>query len=110
MKKLWEQAVKGDKNAEEKIFSYLRERFTVIAGFSMCDDDAKDIAHDACMAVFKGYKTLGSPYQYNGWAQKILKNKIANYFNRKSLEKETLSKKDALNIGNLYAADRKSVV
>ncbi len=107
MKELWEQAAKGDKKSEEEIFSYLRERFTVIAGFSMCDDDARDIAHDACMAVFKGYKTLGSPYQYNSWAQRILKNKIANYFNRKSLEKETLTKKDALEIGNLYSTSIK---
>jgi len=85
---MWQQAVQGDKKAEETLFKHLRERFTVLAGLSVCQEDAKEVAHDACLAVLKGYKNLGNPYEYNAWAQKVLKNKIADYFQRRSLERK----------------------
>ena len=86
LRELWQQAVNGDKQAEDEIFRHLSERFEVIAGLSICKEDARDIAHDACLIVLKGYKSLGNPYEYSAWAQKILKNKIADYFQRKSLQ------------------------
>ena len=87
MKELWQQAVKGDKEAENEIFRRLRERFTVIAGLSMCKEDAGDLAHDACLTVLKGYKDLKSPFEYNAWAQKVFKSKVADYFGRKSRDR-----------------------
>ena len=95
MKELWQQAVQGDKKAEDEIFRQLGERFTVIAGLTICKEDAKDLAHDACMVVLKGYKSLGNPYEYSAWAQRILKNKIADYFQRRSLEKKVFTGLDS---------------
>ena len=96
MNELWQKAVEGDKEAEGAIFVYLRERFTVIAGLTIYQEDAKDIAHEACLAVLEGYKAVGSPYQYSAWAQRVLKNKIADYFQRRSLEKRVFVESDFL--------------
>ncbi len=86
MKEHWQKAVNGDKQAEDAIFRHLNERFRLLAGLVMCKEDAEDISNEACAAVLRGYKSLGEPYEYGAWAQKILKNKIASYFQRKSVE------------------------
>lgn len=91
VQQLWQEAVQGDKRAENALFDHLRERFTVLAGLTICREDAKDVAQEACLAVLKGYKALGNPYEYNAWAQRILKNKIADYFQRRSLEKKAFA-------------------
>ena len=95
MKELWQQAVAGDKRAEDAIFKHLRERFTVIAGLSICKEDAKDLAHEACLAVLEGYKKVGSPYQYSAWAQRILKNKIADYFQNRAVERKLFTERES---------------
>ena len=86
MKEHWQKAVGGDKEAQDEIFGHLSERFRLLAGFVMCKEDAEDIANEACAAVLKGYKSLREPFEYGAWAQRILKNKIAGYFQRKSVE------------------------
>ena len=98
-------ALKGDKTAEDRLFKHLRERFTLIAGLYISKEDAKEIAQDTCMAVFESYKSLSTPYKYNAWAHKILKNKIANYYKKRSLEKENIIKEDSQDIQNIYAND-----
>jgi len=103
VRELWGKAVQGDKRAEEIIFSSLRERFTVIARLSVQSDDANDIAHEACLAVLKGYKTLKSPFKYSAWAQRVLKNKIAAFYQRKYIENETVTVKEQYNIENTYS-------
>lgn len=90
-KELWQKAAHGDKEAESRIFQHLVERFTVIAGLSMCKEDAKDLAHDTCLSVLKGYKSLGNPFEYSAWAQKIFRNNIADYFQRRAVEKKLFS-------------------
>ncbi len=102
IRELWQQAVQGDKTAENAIFEHLRERFTVIAGLTIYGEDAGDVAHDACLAVLKGYKDLGSPFEYGAWAQRILKNKIANYFQRRSLEKRVFVAFDYHELSSAY--------
>lgn len=93
MKELWIKAVDGDKQAEKEIYRHLLERFTVLAGLVLCKEDAEDIAQEACSVVLKEYKTLRSPFEYTAWAQKIYKNKMASYFQRKSVEKKIFSGK-----------------
>lgn len=87
MKELWRLAAQGDKEAENRIFRHLIERFTAIASLSICRDDSKDLAHDACLSVLKSYKDLESPYEYGAWAQKVLKNKIIDHLKKQSAEK-----------------------
>lgn len=86
MKEHWLRAVEGDKTAENEVFRSLNDRFRLLAGLVMCKEDAEDISNEACAAVLKEYKNLREPYEYGAWAQRILKNKIANYFQRKSVE------------------------
>ncbi len=83
---LWEKAVGGDKDAEEKIFQHLLDRFKVLARLVVCKEDAQDVAHEACLEVIKGYKAVREPFEYNAWAQQILKHKIADYYKKKSME------------------------
>nr|MBN2278293.1 RNA polymerase sigma factor [candidate division Zixibacteria bacterium] len=85
MKHLWKMAVDGDARAEKELFEILRERFRVIAGLILRKEDAEDIAHETCLSVHENYKSLGYPYEYNAWAQKILKNKMATFLKRKQM-------------------------
>ena len=93
MKELWEKAAGGDKKAEDEIFAFLRERFAVLVGLLIKGDDVEDISQEACAAVLKGYKSLKSPFEYNAWALKILRHKIADYFQKRAVEDKFLSSK-----------------
>ncbi|PKK85094.1 MAG: hypothetical protein CVT49_00705 [candidate division Zixibacteria bacterium HGW-Zixibacteria-1] len=104
MKELWKKAALGDIEAEKKLSRHLLERFSVLAGLVICKEDARDIAQEACAVILTEYKSLKSPFEYNAWAQKILKNKIASYFQRKSVENRIFSENHRDNLENLVEA------
>ncbi|MEW5922496.1 MAG: sigma-70 family RNA polymerase sigma factor [Candidatus Zixiibacteriota bacterium] len=91
MRDLWKKAISGDIEAEKLLSRLLFERFSTLAGLVICKEDARDIAQEACAVILTEYKSLKSPYEYNAWAHKIFKNKIASYFQRKSVEKRIFS-------------------
>jgi RNA polymerase sigma factor (sigma-70 family) len=99
--KLWKLAINGDKEAENEIFGYLSVRFVVIAGFKMCTEDAKEVSHDACLTVLKGYKNLGPPYEYTAWAQRVLRSKVINFLQRKALEKRVFNRSEIVEIEHM---------
>jgi RNA polymerase sigma factor (sigma-70 family) len=81
MEKLLEQAINGDKSAEEKIFQTILERFHLFARHKIGDNNAaKDVAQEACLIVLEKYKSATFSIGFEAWAYGVLKMRIRNYF------------------------------
>lgn len=76
----------GNKIAEEELFGYLRERFFYLAKRRIRNEDAKDIAQEACIIVLRKYKFYERQARFEAWAYKILQNLIGNYLQHKKIE------------------------
>lgn len=84
LSQLFSKAKSGDKLAEEEMFSRLSERFKFIARRRVEDDDAEDIAQEACVTVIEKYRAVAATINLEAWSYRVLRNKIGNYLNKKS--------------------------
>lgn len=80
---LYRRACQGDEGAETQLLKYLFERFLRIMRHNyrnrIDDQDAQDIAQEACITVSKKYKTEQFTKNFSSWSYGVLKNKIRNY-------------------------------
>jgi RNA polymerase sigma factor (sigma-70 family) len=77
------RAKAGDKMTEEELFGYLFVRFRTIAKRRIGEQDAEDVAQEACLTVLEKYKTATYARGFAAWAYEILRNKIGNYWRKK---------------------------
>ncbi len=90
------QAINGDRDAENQLFSDLLTRFLTITNYRVRDSAlAEDIALEACQIVINKYKTQNIYTSFNAWAQGIL-----NLHIRHCLSKEV--KKDHVMVRHDY--------
>lgn len=77
MQPLVDRAREGDKQAEQELFQFLAARFRVVVRqYVRGEEDAKDIAQEACMTVLQKYKAESFTVSFDAWAYGILRNKI----------------------------------
>jgi len=86
MNYLFIKAQNGDKVAEEKIFQYLFVRFCYLAKQRVGEGAYEDIAQEACKTVLEKYRSLNGSIEFDAWANKVLRNKIGNYYQKKALD------------------------
>ena len=87
MEDLLTQARQGDKSAEKKIFEQLLVRFILIAKRRIDSDDAQDIAQDACLTILEKYRTEAPADRFEAWAHGILRNKIGNFYQHRTVRR-----------------------
>ena len=81
---LHQEAVTGDKTAENRLFQYLSERFEQFAHHRIWNaEDAEDIAQEALALIAREYKSIGFQASFAAWAYKVLDNKILGYIKKK---------------------------
>jgi RNA polymerase sigma factor (sigma-70 family) len=91
LNKLVIRAKHGDKSAENEIFEHLSVRFRaftkqVIRG----EQDAEDIAQDACAIILKKYKTESFSSSFPAWAHGVLRMTIGNFLQKNKTEKKLI--------------------
>ena len=99
---LFQDALTGEKSAEEALFKALSARFLLIAQKRVWDgQDAQEISQDALMTVFSKYREAETPAGYTAWAYKVLSNKILHYFRTNARHNERMQVTDKI---ELYSA------
>lgn len=89
MNHLVELARNGDGDAEGKFLKILFVRFVAIAKRRLgSQDDAEDVAQDACATVLAKYKVDLSIVNFEAWAYGVLRMKIGNYLQKKITRRE----------------------
>ncbi len=94
IKDLINKALDGDKKAESEIFARLTVRFKYFAKRYIAEEDAEDIAQEACVTIIEKYKTETFERGFESWAYGVLKKKLGNHFQRKATEKKNIVKGD----------------
>jgi len=88
MKQLLERALAGDEEAEKELFQYLFVRFKLFAKRNIGgEQDAEDIAQDACITILEKYKSQSFTSSFESWAYGILRMKIGNFLQKKEVRK-----------------------
>lgn len=81
---LYEEALTGDRTAENKLFQFLSERFEQFAHHRIWDEeDARDVAQEAIIIVAREYKSIQFEKSFLAWAYKVLDNRILSYIKKK---------------------------
>jgi RNA polymerase sigma-70 factor (ECF subfamily) len=94
VQQLVQQAKRGDKQAEEELIRFLLPKFHYLASRRVGPEDASDIAHDACLTVIEKYRSHASDDDFLSWAYMILKNKIGNYYQARSVRKKYMRQRE----------------
>ncbi len=80
----YNEALSGDKNAENRLFQYLSERFEQFAHHRIWDEeDARDVAQEAMALIAREYKSIRIDISFIAWAYKVLDNRILSYIKKK---------------------------
>jgi RNA polymerase sigma factor (sigma-70 family) len=74
----------GDEKAEKELFQYLLVRFRAFASRRVGDDEADDVAQNACLAVLKKYRTETFTKGFQPWAYGVLKMEVRSYIRTRS--------------------------
>lgn len=86
MNYLLKKAINGDKSAENKFIELLFVRFSYLAKQRVGEGSYEDIAQEACITVLEKYSSLNGSVEFEAWANKVLRNKIGNYYQKKNTE------------------------
>ncbi|MBU1319384.1 MAG: RNA polymerase sigma factor [candidate division Zixibacteria bacterium] len=78
------KALDGDEGAERELFQYLSVRFRTFAKRRVREDDAEDVAQQACLAVLRKYKTEKFTTGFEAWAYGVLKMEIRSHIRTRS--------------------------
>ncbi len=76
-------AREGDHEAREKVFSFLGERFRLLAKLRLVKEDAEDVVQETMMVVsqhFLDYQTLESLLAFTDG---VLRNKVGNHYRKR---------------------------
>jgi len=77
---LYQQAVDGDKSAENQLFELLTVRLRLFAYQRVGDEDvAHEVVQDALTIILDKYRRVGIHSSFAAWAHQILKNVIFNH-------------------------------
>ncbi len=80
LNQLMKEAREGDKNAESRLFQYLRESFVIFVQHRVWDRNAvEDIVQNAMLVIADKYRTTNFEVSFSAWAHKVLENKIIDY-------------------------------
>jgi RNA polymerase sigma-70 factor (ECF subfamily) len=85
-------ARQGDKQAQEKLFGFLLVRFTFLAKRRLREEEARDIAQDACVTVFQKYLAEAPEERFEAWAYGILRRKIGNYYQKQEVREKVMER------------------
>nr|MBN2277433.1 RNA polymerase sigma factor [candidate division Zixibacteria bacterium] len=94
MNQLVQQAAKGDKLAEERLFRHLHARFVFLARKRIGLDYAEDVAQEACMIIIQKLKSHEKPPNFEAWAYMILRNSIGNYLKKSMVRQNRIGAGD----------------
>lgn len=79
--KLHKEALRGDSESINKLFSELLERFRMFVQNRIWDkSDIEDLVQDTLMTINEKYRNIESGTNFAAWAYKVLKNNMLNYF------------------------------
>ncbi len=79
MDSLLSRARDGDSTAEKELFEYLLVRFRAFATHRMREDEAEDVAQEACLVVLRKYKTETFTTGFKAWAYGVMKMEIKSH-------------------------------
>ncbi len=85
MDQLLALARKGDKKAEGSIFDFLLVRFTLLAKRRLGEEEARDVAQDACLTVLQKLQTEAPAEKFEAWAYGVLRRKIGNCYQKRGV-------------------------
>lgn len=91
MNHLIAKARQGDQAAEQEIFQFLLARFTFLASRRVDEEEARDIAQDACLTVLKKYRTDAPQDGFLAWAYAVLRRTIGNYYQRRTVRERFMT-------------------
>jgi RNA polymerase sigma factor (sigma-70 family) len=91
MKELIARAIAGDSHAEREIFERLTVRFRFIAKRYMRDENAEDVAQDACLTILQKYKKQNFETGFEAWAYGVLRMKIGNFLQKQATVKKNIA-------------------
>ncbi len=84
LSRLCTNAQKGDKKAENELFTILFERFLPIAGYRIRNrQDAEEVCQIALETILAKYKVIEFDEGFASWAVKVLDFKIRKYFDKR---------------------------
>jgi RNA polymerase sigma factor (sigma-70 family) len=99
MNHLLARAREGDKSAEKQLFEYLFVRFRLFAKHRVRqDEEAEDIAQEACITVLEKYKTETFTEGFEAWAYGVLKMKIGNHLQIKAARQGKIVSQSVTNV------------
>ena len=84
MDQVVEKALSGDSAAEEQLFKDLLVRFRYLAALRVGEEDALEIAQQACITVYEKYKTETFTVSFQAWAAGVLKNTVLQSIRKES--------------------------
>ena len=84
MNKLVEKAKTGDKPAEQELFRELFVRFQHFAAQKVNEENAREIAQQACITVLEKYKTETFSVSFQAWAYGVWKMTLRQFLRDKS--------------------------
>jgi RNA polymerase sigma-70 factor (ECF subfamily) len=98
MHELYEKAASGDIKAEKELFERLLVRFKHFAKHRIQEEDAEDVAQEACLAIFNKYRQQDFDKGFDAWAYGVLKMKIGNYFQHLSTRRKNIAEVEDVEI------------
>ncbi len=92
LESLLHRAHSGDEKAENEIFQFLFPRFKRFAKRKIQEDnEAEDIAQEACLTILKKYKSEQFSVSFQAWSYGVLKMKIGNYLQKSNVRKKVMT-------------------
>jgi RNA polymerase sigma-70 factor (ECF subfamily) len=86
---LHERTQTEDKAAEEELFKVLSARFHLFIRQKVLNkQDVEEIVQNALTAILENYKGISFKVSFAAWAQRILENKLTDYYRSKRRHKD----------------------
>ncbi len=85
------RALAGDRQAEEALFSTLRERFLAIAKRRVRGEEIEDVVQDALRVVHGKYAGRATKVAILPWSLVVLRHVIGNYYQRERRRRRTMA-------------------
>jgi hypothetical protein len=83
---LIDKALAGSKEAEDKLFKLLLERFRAFAAHWLGDMRANEIAHEACLTILKKYKSEKFEKGFLPWARGVHRMTLKHYLSKGNMD------------------------
>ncbi len=90
LQQLFSRALGGDQTAETELFEHLFVRFVYLAKRRVGEEEAEDIAQDACTTILRKFRTETGVERFDIWAYGVLKRKIGNFYQRRDTRRKVM--------------------